>query len=215
MERSYIYARMSPKFIQQAAQNQTIQSQYPEAELKLETGIRGNVPALERPVLSTLMAQLKTGDTLIVWWINCLGSSFTDIHSTISQLLTQGVTIKTYDQQLSIHADSKQLSLINALLTGFANNQRCRRLAAAALSREALRQNPSEWNKKYQGRKCDQEKHQKIAAALIEGKTLQQAADESGASLSTVKRVKAKIAEQGNLGDMRLKRKSNKQNQSE
>ncbi len=45
--------------------------------------------------------------------------------------------------------------------------------------------------------------HQEIAQALFEGKTLQAVAEETGASMSTVKRVKAHIKDSDEMGNLR------------
>lgn len=207
MEQQYIYARMSPKFKQQPQHNDDMLQHYPKAELMLETGIRGNIPASERPVLQQLIEQVNKGDTVLVWWLNCLGNNFSDIRHSLLQFIDKGVTVNTFDQQLSLDSNSTMLPLLKTLLSGFANNERHSRLAAAELSRQSLRQDPEQWREKFKGRKSNKKNHIKIATALIEGKTLQQTAEEVGVSLSTVKRVKAKIIEKGDTGDMRLRNK--------
>ena len=89
------------------------------------------------------------------------------------------------------------------MMQGFAESEKHKRLFAAELGRRSIKKDCEGWKAKFRGRQVNEEMHQQIAQALFEGKTLQAVADETGASISTVKRVKAKIKENDELGHLR------------
>lgn len=79
------------------------------------------------------------------------------------------------------------------LMKGYEEIETYQRLMAAELGRRKLKGNQEEWQAKFKGRRANHQLHQRIADLLTSDKTLQAIADETGASISTVKRVKAKF----------------------
>ncbi|PSU29047.1 hypothetical protein C9I99_25295 [Photobacterium lutimaris] len=71
-----------------------------------------------------------------------------------------------------------------------------------------MKQDPERWQQKFRGRPADREKHQQIAALLLEGDKLQQVADRYEVSLSTVKRVKGKLSQFDDEGTLRTRHKN-------
>lgn len=189
----HAYQRLSPKNRAQSEHRQAVQALFPEVTWHQEQGVRGNVPASERPVLSALLAALQTGDVLALHWIACLGRDIADVVQVITALLEKGVVIETVVQRLRFSPADPSTQAMLQLLAGMAEQQTRRRLVAAEWGREALREDKESWNQRFKGRPADKKRHRQIAELLLEGETLQACASKTGASLSTVKRVKARM----------------------
>ncbi len=198
----YIYTRFSPRNEQFASQLEALEQRFPHA-IAVQDRVKGRVPALERPAFVQMFNQLQSGDTLALWWLNALAPDFKQSVDIISQLFSKGVTIQTVNETLTFSPQSSESAVLLALLKGYADADKHHRLFAAEMGRRALKENPRAWKEKFRGRPADREKHQHIAALLLEGKTLQQVADETDSSLSTVKRVKSRISDHDESGLMR------------
>ncbi len=199
----YGYIRISPKIKDIDNRIDALKNYNENIQLIMETKIRGNIPLLERPRFSELNTKLQQGDELTVWWIDELGKEFATCVSNIKHLINRGITIKTLVQSLEFRLDDSITDSLIKMLQGYADSEHHRRIFAAEMGRRALREDHENWKAKFRGRKRDEGKHREIAQALFEGKTLQNVAEETGASLSTVKRVKAKIKDQDELGHLR------------
>lgn len=175
-----------------------------------ETGVRGNVALLDRPQYQLLAERLTTGDTLVVWWLTEFGRQFDDCYKTIEGLLDEGVKILTINQQLSLLPNNENTQAVLQVLKGYAEAETQHRLIAAEFGRRGLKTDKALWKEKFQGRRADKDQHQKIVTLLLEGRTLQAVADETGSSISTVKRVKAKYRDGDELGQMRGKSHSHR-----
>ncbi|MBF8999868.1 recombinase family protein [Vibrio nitrifigilis] len=203
MSHCYGYIRVSPKIKDIDSRIEALKTQYQDIELFVETGIKGGVPLSERPKFQELDAKLENGDELVVWWIDELGKEFSHCLNNIKTLIDKGITIKSNVESLEFKLNDNISDALIKMLKGYAESEKHRRLFAAELGRRALKQEPGHWKEKFRGRQKNEGQHQEIAQALFEGKTLQAVADETGASLSTVKRVKAKIKQQDELGTLR------------
>jgi len=203
MTTCYGYIRISPK-IKDIDNRITAFKTYNEnIKLITETKIRGCVPLIDRPQFSELSTQLQQGDELVIWWIDELGKEFTACISNVKNLLERGITIRTLIQPLEFKRDNQNTDALIKILQGYSESEQHRRLFAAELGRRALKKNSEHWKAKFRGRQKDEGMHREIAKSLFEGKTLQAVAEETGASLSTVKRVKARIKDQDELGSLR------------
>lgn len=203
MTTTYGYIRISPKIHDIDSRIEAFSQHSEDVTLFSETKIRGNVPLLERPAFSELSEKLEKGDELIVWWIDELGQEFANCVSNVKMLIDKGITIKTIVQDLEFKLDDQITDALVKMMQGFADSERHRRLFAAELGRRSLRKDSESWKAKFRGRQKNEGMHREIAQALFEGKTLQAVADETGASMSTVKRVKAKIKENDEMGHLR------------
>ncbi|MGF1684143.1 recombinase family protein [Photobacterium makurazakiensis] len=207
MSSTYAYVRLSPKYQDFEAHVAEIKAAYPSAQLFQETGVKGYVPVEERPVYQIMYEQMQEGDTLVVWWIGALGRDFERCRDAINGILNKGVCIQTINQNLLFRPNCEMTGMMMKLLTGYAEADSRHRLAAAKFGREALRDDPDEWKQKFRGRRANKELHRLIASLLLEGKTLQEAAEGAQTSVSTVKRVKAKLSEMGEAGELRRRHK--------
>ncbi|WP_082712280.1 recombinase family protein [Vibrio tritonius] len=199
---TYLYTKFSPKNEHFATQLDELTQQHPQATLFKDV-VKGRVPPLERPEFSALLAQLVDQDTLVVYWLTAFSKNMQQCHDIMQTLLAKNITVQTIKPALTITPDSEASQIVLHMLEGFAGAETRHRLRAAHQGREALRGDKAAWNEKFRGRPANREKHQLIAASLLEGKTLEEVAQECDCSLSTVKRVKAKIAEHDEFGGLR------------
>lgn len=203
--RAYGYIRFSPKNPYIEEEIEAIKARLPEVHFFKEVKIRGFVPAAERPQLQEMLGLLREGDSVIVWWLDSLGAHFGDVRQNVEVILNRGVKIITINQNLTLEKDDPDTLAQLSLLAGIAKAEKKRRLGFAEASRKALKENPEEWAKRFKGRRANKALHHQIATLLLEGKTLQATADETGASLSTVKRVKSKIKHKAEMSEMRIR----------
>ncbi|MBD1572961.1 recombinase family protein [Vibrio sp. S17_S38] len=207
---TYGYIRISPKMKDVDSRIEQMQQYQSDLTLFKETGVRGNVVLLERPQYQLLAEKMIAGDTLVVWWLTEFSRQFDDCYKAIEGLLDKGIQIKTINQQLSLTPNSDSTQAVLQVLKGYADAETQHRLIAAEFGRRGLRIDKALWKEKFRGRRADKDQHQKIVTLLLEGKTLQAVADETGSSISTVKRVKAKYRDGDELGQMRGKECSHK-----
>lgn len=199
------YIRLSPKIEDIDQRLDAFRQASSSVELFIERGIRGNVPLGERPQYCAMRSHLQSGDHLFIWWIDELGCEFDTCLMHLKSLLVAGVTVRTLSRSLTFKQNDPVTDALLTLIEGYAHSHHHRRMVAAEMGRRALKETPEIWKSKFRGRKRDDEKHQQVAKALFEGKTLQAVADETGVSISTVKRIKAKIKQNDELGQLRCR----------
>ncbi|ELB2964395.1 recombinase family protein [Vibrio parahaemolyticus] len=203
---TYIYTRYSPKNKAHSEHLAALREAAPDA-LHFEDKIRGCVPPSEREAFQKLSNTIQSGDTIVMWWLTAFGRDFSQALNAIRALLEKGVTLKTVCEPLTFEPDSEQTKTLLALLSGYGKVQIQHRLFAAEQGRQAIKDQPDLWKQKFRGRPADREKHRLIAALLLEGNTLLSVAEQCDVSLSTVKRVKAKLSEFDEDGALRTRKK--------
>ncbi|RQW62017.1 recombinase family protein [Vibrio viridaestus] len=203
MSNAYAYLRMSPKIEDVDRRIEALKQSSDDIELFVEKGIKGRVPLDERPEYEKLNAKLVAGDELFLWWIDELGIDFLTSVNNVTSLIQRGVTIRTINQNLEFKLDDQITDALIKMMHGYAESDRHKRMFAAEMGRRALKCDPGKWKEKFRGRRGNEEMHRTVAQKLFEGKTLQQVADETEVSLSTVKRIKAKLKEHDEMGQMR------------
>lgn len=192
------YIRVSTKGQSIESQLDSIQKEYGDIELYIDKGVSGTIPALQRPELGALLThKLRSGDTLVVWWVDRLGRDYDDVGQVMKDLLKNGITIKTINQDMtfSYTGGTQQKMVTDMLITmlvGMAEAERVNRLASAEAGRQALKANPELWKEKFKGRQANTQLHQDILAELDSGLSIRKVADKLGVGVSTVQRVKAK-----------------------
>lgn len=199
---TFLYTRHSPKNRAYPEQLKTLRTFAPGA-VHFEDKVRGCTPPAERHAFQQLINTVQSGDTLVLWWLTAFGRDFSQALSTIQTLLNKGVTLKTVCEPLTFEPDSVQTQTLLSLLSGYGQVQKEHRLFAAEQGRKALKDDPQMWKQKFRGRPADKAKHQYITTLLLEGNTLQSVAEQCEVSLSTVKRVKAKLNDFDEEGSLR------------
>ncbi|AXY03521.1 recombinase family protein [Vibrio alfacsensis] len=199
---TYLYTRHSPKNRAYQEQLNALQVIDPDAQ-HFEDQLHGCVAPEEQEAFQKLLNIVKTGDTIILWWLTAFGRDFSQALNTITTLLDKGVTLKTVCEPLTFEPDSEQTQTLLALLSGYGKVQTQHRLFAAEQGRKAIKEQPNMWQEKFRGRPANKTKHQRIATLLLEGHTLKSVAEQCDVSLSTVKRVKTKLNEYDDEGSLR------------
>ncbi|SDJ46667.1 Site-specific DNA recombinase [Ferrimonas sediminum] len=198
----YLYTRYSPKNRAYQEQLATMTAAFPGAA-HVEDSIHGQVPPFERPQFTRLFDTLESGDTLVIWWLTAFGRDFNQVLATVNRLLDKGVALQLICEPLRLEPRNEQTNTLLLLLSGYDKVQTQHRLYAAEQGRNALKDQPELWKKKFRGRPADKAKHQHIASLLLDGHTLQSVAEQCDVSLSTVKRVKARLSEVDDEGSLR------------
>lgn len=188
----YTYSRFSPRNPDFQRNKHQLQTDFPDA-VHIEESARTRMDPLQRPDFAKLLETLQPGDIVVVTWLASISRDFQLCRQAIEQLLDKQVTVQTHRPPLAITPGSETAVTVLTMLHGSALADTRYRLDAAELSRQALREDPQAWQSKFRGRPADKQKHQQIAALLLEGKTLEDVAQRCQCSLSTVKRVKSKI----------------------
>ncbi|ENV3663719.1 recombinase family protein [Vibrio harveyi] len=160
-----------------------------------DEGVSGSIPCLERDQFSRMFDRLRSGDTLVVWWIDRLGRDYHDAKETAQTLMKKGVVIKTINQSMVFEYNGNtqhdvMIDMMLNMLIGVAAAEKENRRASQDAGREAVKAR-GEWDDKFKGRRADDERNEKIAALLIEGElSIRKIAEEIGCNPSTVQRVK-------------------------
>lgn len=201
---TYLYTRYSPKNRAYCDHLASLQAIAPNAR-HFEDKVQGCLPPTERQAFQQLLNTVKTGDTVIVWWLTVFGRDFSQALAIINLLLDKGVALKTVCEPLTFESNSVQTQSLLTVLSGYSKVQIQHRLFAAEQGRKAIKDQPEMWKKKFRGRPANTAKHQQIATLLLDGNTLQSVAEQCEVSLSTVKRIKAKLNEFDDEGGLRTR----------
>lgn len=89
--REFIYSRVSTDYQTTDPQTIALQRKYPYASIVSETASGAKI----RPMLDTLVSQLKSGDTLIVAALDRLGRRAAEVLTLIEDLNDKGVVLKS------------------------------------------------------------------------------------------------------------------------
>lgn len=201
---TYLYSRYSPRNRAYSENLSILKAAAPKA-IHFEDQGRGCIPPTEREAFQKLLDTVESGDTVIIWWLTTFGRDFSQSLNTIELLLNKNVTLKTVCEPLCFEPSSLETKTMITLLSGYGKVQTQHRLFAAEQGRRAIKGEPERWKQKFRGRPADKAKHQQIATLLLEGNTLQSVAQQCEVSLSTVKRVKAKLNEFDDEGGLRTR----------
>ncbi|MBY5948776.1 recombinase family protein [Photobacterium rosenbergii] len=190
----FAYTRVSTQTQTDHSQEADILQSFPSIEIYRDV-CSGTIPANDRTQLSRLLDKLRKGDKLVVWWIDRLGRDYQDSESVIRNLLASGITIRTINQNLVFEYTGDDIrdmttNIQITMITAMAAAERKNRLASAEAGRQAIKQNPELWAKKFQGRKRDQDRTTKIIELLESGMSIRKVAFEIGCNPSTVQRAK-------------------------
>ncbi|USD34757.1 MULTISPECIES: recombinase family protein [Vibrio] len=188
----YLYSRFSPKNQAYSQHLEQMQAAAPEA-IHFQDKVYGYIPPMERPEFVKLFNVLKANDTVVVWWLSVFGHDFSQALHVVERLYKKGVNVQTVCEPLRLEPNTIQGQTLLSLLSGYGQVQTQHRLFAAEMGRKQLKENPELWKQKFRGRPADKQKHRQIAELLMQGETLQNVTEQCGVSLSTVKRVKAKL----------------------
>jgi putative DNA-invertase from lambdoid prophage Rac len=95
--KTILYARVST--IDQTIAHQEAQARaagFPIDEVVADEGVSGiRIPLRERPEGRRLFDLLRSGDTLVVRWVDRLGRNYADVTETIREFMRRGVIVRT------------------------------------------------------------------------------------------------------------------------
>jgi hypothetical protein len=95
----------------------------------------------ERPEGKRLFDMLRTGDTLVVRWVDRLGRSYTDVVDTIREFMRRGVVIKTVINGMTFDgstADPMQCAVRDALIAFMAATAQAQAEATKSAQRAGI-----------------------------------------------------------------------------
>ena len=149
----------------------------------------------ERREGKRLFDLLRSGDTLVVRWVDRLGRNYDDVTDTMRELLRRGVTIKTVINGMTFDGskDDPMTVAVRDALIGFmaamAQAETETRKAAQKAGIEAAKQKEG----KYRGRKPTYSRKQftRVQDMLASSATISNIAKETGLTRQTVYRIKA------------------------
>ncbi len=193
-----LYARVST--IEQDLSHQ--QTQAEQAGFKIDRvladhGVSGVSTTLaERPEGRRLFDMLRSGDTLVVRWVDRLGRNYADVTDAIREFMRRGVIIRTVINNMTFDGsttDPIQMAVRDALIGFMAATAQAQAEATKVAQRggiEAAKARAEERN--YLGRKPSFDRDQLVAVMdkLALGTPPATIAREAGVSRQTVYRIK-------------------------
>lgn len=196
MSQTILYARVSTK-------DQTIAHQVTQAEaagfkideVVYDEGVSGvTVPLAERPQGRRLLDLLRSGDTLVVRWVDRLGRDYADVSDNIRIFMRRGVIVKTVISAMTFDGSTKEpmAQAVRDALIGFmaALSQ-----AQAEATKEAQRagiEHARAHVGKFLGRKpvYNRAQFEQARAQLAQGVPAQRIAKTLGISRQTIMRMR-------------------------
>ena len=139
----------------------------------------------ERPQLQAMLKHVREGDTIHVHSIDRLARSLRDLGQIVDELQEKGVGIIFHKSNLTFVGNPSEVDKLLLNMLG----------AVAEFERGMIRERQAEGIEKakakgkYQGRRADTDKHERISQLKAEGKSLREIAKTVGCSLSTVQRA--------------------------
>lgn len=197
MTQTILYARVSTA-------DQTISHQKTQAEaagfkidqVVSDDGVSGvNTKLSERPEGKRLFDMLRSGDVLVVRWVDRLGRNYQDVTDTIRLLMRKGVIIRTVINNMTFDGattDPMQEAVRDALIAFMAATAQAQAEATKEAQRAGIDAAKAD-ERKYLGRKPSytQDTLSLVTDMLSKGTGTSQIAKLAGISRQAVLRIKA------------------------
>ncbi len=159
MSQTFLYVRVSTNDQNSAHQ----EAQARAAGFKIDRvftdhGVSGvKVPLKEREQGKLLLTALRSGDVLVVRWVDRLGRNYADVTDTIRELMRMGVVVKTVINGMTFDgatADPMQMAVRDALISFMAATAQAQAEATKEAQKAGIAHaKASEQESKYRGRK--------------------------------------------------------------
>jgi len=165
-----------------------------------DEGVSGvSVPLKERDGGKRLFDKLRTGDVLLVRWIDRLGRNYEDVTQNIREFMQMGVTIKTVINNMTFDGatnDPMQKAIRDTLISFMAANAQAQAEAMKAAAKAGHAHRKAMNDDAYKGRKPSFTTIQidQIVTKLNEGLGVNAIARDVGLSKFAVSRIKADTA---------------------
>lgn len=193
-----LYARVSTA-------DQTLAHQRTQAEAAgysfdmviADDGVSGvSVPLRERPEGRRLFDVLRSGDTLVVRWVDRLGRNYADVTETIREFMRRGVVVKTIINAMTFDGATKdpvQMAVRDALIGFMAATAQAQAEATKEAQKAGIAHaKAAEGATKYKGRKptFSREQFTRVAEMLSQGAGVSDVSKHTGLTRQTVYRIK-------------------------
>jgi len=161
-----------------------------------DDGVSGVRTALkERPEGRRLFDLLRSGDTLVVRWVDRLGRNYADVTETIREFMDRGVIVRTVINGMVFDGaarDPMQKAVRDALIAFMAASAEAQAEATKEAQKAGIAHAKADDAGKYKGRKpkFDREKLDIITNLLAQGENPTNIARLAGVSRQIVYRVK-------------------------
>jgi putative DNA-invertase from lambdoid prophage Rac len=195
--RTVLYARVS-------ATDQTIAHQETMAreagfaidQVIADEGVSGvSLPLAERPHGKRLFDILRSGDTLVVRWVDRLGRNYQDVCDNIRKFMRRGVIVRTVINGLTFDGATKdpmQQAVRDALIGFMAALSQAQAEATKEAQRAGIAHAKASEDDPYKGRKPQftREQYEAVRDMLGQEASITTIADATGLSRQTVYRIK-------------------------
>jgi putative DNA-invertase from lambdoid prophage Rac len=198
---TFLYARVSTS--EQTLDHQQTQAEkagYTFDHIIADHGVSGVAVVMkDRPEGKRLFDMLRSGDTLVVRWVDRLGRNYADVTDTIREFIRRGVVIKTVINNMTFDGSTKD-PMQKAVRDSLINFMAAMAEAQAEVTKEAQKAGIAGARAKneeaYRGRKPSFTRQQMEAVIDLSGKgtAVSTIAKSSGLSRQTVYRIKDDIA---------------------
>jgi DNA invertase Pin-like site-specific DNA recombinase len=122
-----------------------------------DEGVSGvRVPLGERPQGRRLFDMLRSGDTLVVRWVDRLGRNYADVTDTIRELMRRGVVVRTVINGLTFDGATKdpmQQAVRDALIAFMAATAQAQAEATKEAQKAGIEHAKANADNRYRGRK--------------------------------------------------------------
>lgn len=193
-----LYARVSTA-------DQTLAHQRTQAEAAgftfdtviADEGVSGvSVPLRERPEGRRLFDVLRSGDTLVVRWVDRLGRNYADVTETIREFMRRGVVVRTIINSMTFDGATKdpvQMAVRDALIGFMAATAQAQAEATKEAQKAGIAHaRETEGTVKYRGRKptFTREQFVRVQEMLGQGTGVSDVSKLTGLTRQTVYRIK-------------------------
>ncbi|CAN2534479.1 Putative+transposon+Tn552+DNA-invertase+bin3 [Methylocapsa aurea] len=176
-----------------------------------DEGVSGvRVPLAERLQGRRLFDMLRSGDTLVVRWVDRLGRNYQDVTDTIREFMRRGVIVKTVINSLTFDGATKdpmQQAVRDALIAFMAATAQAQAEATKEAQRAGIDHAKANSEAKYRGRKpsYSREQFDMVRDMLGQGTGVAPVATATGLTRQTVYRIKDDpVASEAALVEWRL-----------
>jgi putative DNA-invertase from lambdoid prophage Rac len=193
-----LYARVST--VEQTIDHQLAQAQAADFvidEVVADNGVSGIATRLmERPEGRRLFDKLRTGDVLVVRWLDRLGRNYDDVCDTIREFMRRGVVIRTVINNFTFDGatvDPMQRAVRDALIGFMAATAQAQAEATKAAQRAGIEHAKAKDSTTYLGRKPSYTRQQFATVRHMLGQDavgIARIAKETGLTRQTIYRIK-------------------------
>jgi DNA invertase Pin-like site-specific DNA recombinase len=131
------YTRVSTDDQSCENQRRVIEARYNVSKIFSDDGVSGSIAASQRAAMSSLLAYVREGDTVVVAAIDRLGRDTIDVLTTVEALKTKGVSVVSMREGFDLATDTGKLMLtmLAAVAEMERSNMKARQIAGLERAR--------------------------------------------------------------------------------